>query len=212
MPVDVPAPVEILDVAARAGADKPGRDDLLALKPAFLVERVAVHQTARALAGVLALAVLLDDHPFREGVDPDRELRLAGRGRVGRWRVQLRVGHAGEQCDLAGEPRLDHLLQPVGPGPRVQAGDDARVLWQVDQRPGAPGRDHLAAADLSVRGRHQSLLIGAPRMSRSSRFTLGSTSRSERFTRNLRWFSLMKSVSSMSRSSGCAVAGPSWRW
>ena len=62
--VNVAAPVEILDMAARAGADESGRNDLLAVEPAFLVKRVAVHQSAGPIAGVAGLAVFLDHHPF----------------------------------------------------------------------------------------------------------------------------------------------------
>ena len=41
----------------------------------------------------LGPAVLLDDEPFGKAPDADRELRLAGRGRVGRRRVERRVRH-----------------------------------------------------------------------------------------------------------------------
>ena len=60
-------------------------DDLAPVEPAFLVERLAVHQPAGALAARRRPAVLLDDDPFRKPPDADaaRSVRRARSSRAG---------------------------------------------------------------------------------------------------------------------------------
>lgn len=117
----------------------------------------------------------------------------------GRRRVEPGRRHAGQVPELVCEPRLDHFIQSLRP--RIEAADDRRVSRQVDERAGAVRRDDLTLAKLSV-GATAHGSTSRPVGSRMYRSTSGSTSRSDRFARNLRCSSDSNSVSSISRNSG----------
>src|SRR5581483_8677918 len=205
-------PVEVVDVASRARAHEARRDDLPPVEAAPVVEGLAVDEAARASTLRAGASLVLDDEPFGEapGADPAHRLRRVVR--VGRRRVEPGRRDAGHLLELADESRLGDLLQVARPGPCVEAADDGRVPWKIDERARAVGRDHLAPANLPVRlPGHRSGPTCPPLMSFRKRFTSGSTSRSERLVRNFRWCSESKSRSSISRSSGRRRA-TSQRW
>ena len=184
--VHEPAPVDVVDVPPRAGADEPGGHDRAALETAVVVEGLPVHEPPRSDVPVAGVR-LLDDEPLGKAPRADAHRRSAGVGRYRRRGHHPRHGDAGDGPQLPGEPRLVDRLELVRRRPLVEPRHDGRLVRQVDQGSGAVGRDDLAAAKLSVR----SLLHDAPvgrggRRSWRYRLTSGSTSRSERLARNFR--------------------------
>ena len=146
----------------------------------------------RKRTAIVAGGCLLRDEPFRKlpGSDPG-----LGRGRillVGGRSVQLDGRNVEQHAELVGQARLDDLVADAGPV--FEAGDEDGVVRQVQHGAGAEGGDDLALAKLA--GRLFASLAGSlsrpPRFNLdavhvfSQRLTLGSTSRSERFARNLR--------------------------
>ena len=185
-----------------AGAHEAGGHHLQPFEEPSLVQRLAMHQTPRAvalLAARLPAVVLLDDEPFRKPPRTDASPGGPWFARTGRRRVEPRHRYAGQVPELVCKPRLDHFIEFFRPC--VQAADDRRVPRQVDERAGAVRRDDLTLAKLSV-GATAHGSTSRPVGSLMYRSTSGSTSRSDRFARNLRWCADSNSVSSISRSSG----------
>ena len=129
------------------------------------------------------------------GDEPLRELKAvdAGRGQgrivVFRWRrEEADCGDAEVPCQLVGQAGLDDLVATLRPV--VEPGDEDGMLGKIDHGPGAERRDDLALADLAVRFgrcvfRSCVLLLDVNAVDVfTQRFTLGSTSRSERLARN----------------------------
>ena len=56
------APVQVVDVALRAGAHEAGRDDRALVELALLVERLAVDEPARALPSCVAVFSCTTNH------------------------------------------------------------------------------------------------------------------------------------------------------
>ncbi len=159
-----PAPVDVVDVAPRTGADEPGGHDPAALETAPVVERPPGHQPPGPDVS-LALVRLLDDEPLGKAPHADAHRRRAGIGRYRRRGHHARRADAGDRLQLPREPRLVDLLQLVQRRPLVEPRDDR----------------------LSVRLLpHDAPVCPGARRSRRYRFTSGSTSRSERLARNFR--------------------------
>src|SRR5438046_1666441 len=69
-PVYEPVPVEIVHVSLRTGAHEAGGHNLSAVKPALLVERLAVDQSPGTLT-LPSSALLLHDEPLGEAPHSD---------------------------------------------------------------------------------------------------------------------------------------------
>ena len=202
------APVEIVHVPLDASADEAGCHHWTAVK-APLVERYSVNKSAGSFTPVAATG-LLHNKPLRKAPCADSPRRFAWITRVGRRCKESRCHHARHGLELACESRLDDFLQAAH-RPRVESADNRRVVGQVDERSRPVCGDDLAKADLPVRlAPHTLISTSLPLRSFRNRFTSGSTSRSDRFARNLRWCSDSKSSSSISRRSGRACLFPSY--
>ena len=203
-------PVDIVDVALRAGADEPGGDHR-ALFVAAVGEGSARNHAPRAHAGsspgTRAGTGFLHHEPLGESPRTDAPLPILPALRLRRWRVEPRAGYARHGHQLGREARLVDRFQTRLAAPGIESAHDGGVVREVDERSRPEGGDHLTAAQLSV-----SLPVHAPppppsRLERSlrNRFTCGSTSRSDRLVRNFLWWWDSKSVSSISRRSGFRV-------
>src|SRR5262249_53166380 len=136
---------------------------------------------------LLATADLLHHEPFGESPRADSSRRFAGIVGI-RWRSKEPWHRdTSHRFELAREPGLEDLFQIGRLRPGVEPSNDRRVPRQVDQRPRAVGRDDLTTADLALRLRlHPWSSTLTPLRSLRNRLTSGSTSRSERWARNLR--------------------------
>ena len=152
--VHEPDPVEVIDMAPRAGPHEPCRNDGTAVEAVLVVERLAMRQAPRAASAVAGVG-LLHDEPLREGPGPDAVLWRPWLGRL-RWRGVHAGGlDPGDGLQKARQSRVDDLIEVVGAGPGLEPGDDRGVVGQVDERAGAVGGDHLALAQLSVPSAHE---------------------------------------------------------
>ena len=209
-PVDELIPVDVVDVALRAGADEPGGNNRL-LVVASVGEGGARNHAprarARTSAGAWAGTGLLHHEPLGEPPRADSSLPLLPALRL-RWRgVETRVGHAGHGHQLGREARLVDRLEARLAAPGIESTHDRGVVGEVDECARPEGGDHLATSHLPM-----PLPVHEPppppnRLERSlrKRFTCGSTSRSDRLVRNFLWWWDSKSVSSISRRSGFRV-------
>ena len=196
-PVDEFGPVEIVHMPPPAGADESCGDhfQFLEPEPPALVQRPSVDEPSRTdglpsrtdgLPGGRG-RLFLHHEPEWEPPGVDAAPLLPRQRRVDRRRVEPGPLDPVETREPAREPGLHDLLQllQLPPGrPGLQPGDDRRVPGQLDERPRAVGGDDLAAADLSAVRAHG---FGFSRTTGSftKTFTSGSTSRRERFARNL---------------------------
>ena len=170
-----------------------------------LVECLARARAAASGCCRLRAALLLHDEPLagsarRRCPSPSRR---ASRCPAAARRASAPADPVSSR-ELLREPLVDDLLQTdrcsARPPGRRRSPDMAR---QVDQRARPPGRDDLAAADAAVTACSFVVLHEFPvEVSLTKRLTSGSTSRSERLTRNLLLLAVERLVSSMSCSSG----------
>ena len=200
--VDESGPVEVIHMSARAGTHEAGGHHGKAVEAPLLVERLAVHEpsgTIRSLAG----AAFLHDEPLWKAPCPDSPRGRPRLSRLRRWRIELRRGDSGHCPELARQPRLQDFIEAARIWPGVEPPDNRGVSGQVDERTRPIGGDHLTLAEFAVAlAAHAPSSTCRPVSSRRNKSTTGSTSRSDRLARNLRWCSDSKSLSSISRSSG----------
>ena len=151
------------------------------------IERGPPHHAAGTRAGLSRRAGVgfLHHEPLREPPRADTPLPILPVLRLRRGCVQPWIVHARHGGQLGRQARLFDRFQ-VGLGaPGVEPAHDRGFVWQVDQGSRPERGDDLAAPQLPVRlAVHFPLLLSRLERSCRNRFTCGSTSRSERLTRN----------------------------
>ena len=192
-PVDELVPVDVVDVALRAGADEPrGNNRLLVVAPVGEsgARNHAPRARARPSAGAWAGTGLLHHEPLGESPRADSSLSILPALRLRRWGVETRVGDAGHGRQLGREARLVDTFQVRHAAPGIESTNNCGVVREVDECARPEGGDHLATAQLPM-----PLPVHEPppppnRLERSlrNRFTCGSTSRSDRLVRNFLWW------------------------
>ena len=155
-PVDELIPVDVVDVALRAGADEPGGDDRALPVVAAVGEGGARNHAPRARAGsspgTRAGTGFLHHEPLGESPRTDSSLVILPAIRLGWRRIEPRIRNARHGHQLGREARFVDRFQ-IGrlAAPGIESPHNGRIVQAGSIRAPGPERgDHLAAAQLPM--------------------------------------------------------------